>query len=251
MLPPDRRDGVRRQLRRLVRPAWLGTLRRTTPLSDGWGSERGTPLDRAYIEAFIRTHRDDIRGRVLEVGDARYAEQFGTGVTRLDILDLDPSNPRATIVADLPRAGGIADASFDCIIATQVLQYVFDVRAAVDHLARILAPGGVLLVTVPGISRIGPEDLSTDQWRFTTVSCRALFEPAFGSDRLTIRSAGNVLAAIAFLAGMAREELSARELSVADPHFPVIVSVRALGPRTVPHEADRDGPVAAHPGPSR
>ena len=42
----------------------LGTIRRTTPLSDHWGRERGTPVDRYYIERFLAAERDVIRGRV-------------------------------------------------------------------------------------------------------------------------------------------------------------------------------------------
>ena len=59
-------------------------------------------------------------------------------------------NPQATIVADLTDAPHIPDDTFDCAIVTQTLQFVYDVRAAFATLHRILAPGGVLLATVPG-----------------------------------------------------------------------------------------------------
>src|SRR4029453_14668409 len=55
------------RLRRLVRPAWLGTLRRTRPLSNDFGYDRGTPVDRYYIERFLARHQSDVKGRVLEV----------------------------------------------------------------------------------------------------------------------------------------------------------------------------------------
>ncbi len=223
----ERRASLRRRLRRLRRPAWLGTLRRTRPLSEGWGSDRGSPVDRAYIEAFLGNHRADIRGRVLEIGDTRYTDQFGSDVTSREVLDVVAGNSRATIVADLADAGAIPEGSFDCVIATQVLQYVYDAPGAVTHLERMLAPGGVVLATVPGISRIGPEDLATDHWRFTPNSCRRMFDAAFGPGGVTVSSYGNVLSAIAFLEGMAREELSAAEVSVVDPFYPVIVAVRA------------------------
>ena len=47
---------------------------------------------------------------------------------------------------------------FDCAIVTQTLQFVYDVRAALATLHRILAPGGVLLATVPGITKISPPE---------------------------------------------------------------------------------------------
>ena len=34
----------RHRLHRLLRPAWLGTLRRLTPLSQQWGADRGTTV---------------------------------------------------------------------------------------------------------------------------------------------------------------------------------------------------------------
>jgi hypothetical protein len=43
-----------------------------------------------------------------------------------------------------------------------------------------------------------------------------------------VRARGNVLTAIAFLIGMATEELSTRELEHDDPFFPMLVTVRAV-----------------------
>src|SRR5690606_28448862 len=91
-IPPEYRKPMSQRLRRLVRPAWLGTLRRTTPLSDRFGSDRGTPVDRYYIENFLEEHRQDIRGRVLEVKDSDYTDRYGTAVERREVLDIDPAN---------------------------------------------------------------------------------------------------------------------------------------------------------------
>jgi len=223
------RQLLRQRLHRLRRPAWLGTLRRLTPLSKEWGFDRGTPVDRHYIERFLAEHAADIRGRVLEVKDSTYTNRFGTAVTRRDVLDINASNPLATIVADLSTAVDVPSASFDCILLTQTLQFIFDTPAALAHTCRLLRPGGVLLATVPGISRIAPRyGLKTDYWRFTPASCTALFEKAFGAEQVQVRACGNVLTSIAFLTGMAREELSARELDASDGDFPLILTIRAV-----------------------
>jgi hypothetical protein len=55
-----------------------------------------------------------------------------------------------------------------------------------------------------------------------------LFGDIFGAEQVTVQSYGNVLTAIAFLTGMAHEELSTRELETRDPHFPVLVAIRAV-----------------------
>jgi SAM-dependent methyltransferase len=223
----EQRANLRRWLRRLARPAWLGTLRRTAPLSDAWGYDRGIPVDRHYIERFLESHRNDIHGRVLEVGDRHYCGRFGEGVSACDVLDIDPSNPLATIVADLAQAETIPDDQFDCVILTQVLQFVFDARAAITHAHRILRPGGVLLATVPSVSRIDRALATSDFWRFTRASCTTVFGSAFGPAQVEVRAQGNVLADIAFLTGMAAEELGRRELDICDEFFPLIITVRA------------------------
>jgi SAM-dependent methyltransferase len=219
----------RKRLRRLARPAWLGTIRRTTPLSDRFGYDRGTPVDRYYIERFLEEYRRDIHGRVLEIKDSGYTDRFGTGVERRDVLDVDAANRSATIITDLAAAASIPSDTFDCFILTQTLQLIYDTRAAIFHARRILRPDGVLLVTVPTVSRVVPEcGLKTDYWRFTVASCSSLFREVFGAKGVSIRSHGNVLSAIAFLTGMAREELSRRELDTNDAYFPVIIAVRAI-----------------------
>jgi len=218
---------VVRRLRRLARPARLGNIRRTTPLSAVYGFDRGTPIDRYYAELFLKEHRGDIRGCVLEIGESRYADRFGGAIERLDILDIDPANARATIVADLTAADEIPSNSFDCFVFTFALQYMYDVRAALSHAHCILLPGGVLLLIMPGLTRLDPYG-SPDYWRFTPASCATLMEGIFGAENVEVRPYGNVLSCVAALMGMASQELSRREIETQDEHFPLIIAVRAV-----------------------
>lgn len=48
----------------------------------------------------------------------------------------------------------------------------------------------------------------------------------FPLEGISIRSYGNVLAAIASLTGMAFEELSSRELTKSDEYFPLLIAAR-------------------------
>lgn len=225
----SRRDQLLKRYRRVFRPALLGTLRRTTPLSTRWGWDRGTPIDRYYIEAFLREHARDIRGDVLEVKDNRCTREFGSAVRNSHILDIDASNPHATIVADLSAADVIPSETFDCVILTQTLQYIYDVTAAIGHTRRILKDEGVLLATVPAVSRMaGTSGHLMDYWRFTVLSCSRLFGDAFGSASVEVRGVGNVLTSIAFLSGMAFEELRRKELDFCDEAFPLLVTIRAV-----------------------
>jgi SAM-dependent methyltransferase len=130
------------------------------PVSRVFGFDRGKPVDRWYIERFLAEHAADVRGRVLEVAESTYTGWYGGGdVTRSDVLYASAENPDATVVGDLTTGDGIAEAAFDCFICTQTLQVIYDVRAAVAGTRRLLAPGGVLLASLPGISQISREDM--------------------------------------------------------------------------------------------
>jgi SAM-dependent methyltransferase len=212
------------------RPPNLGDLRRTTPVDPNWGFERGTPIDRFYVEEFIRAHAEDIRGRVLEIAAPDYTNRFGRDVEKIDVLMATEGNPQATIVADLTDARHIPDGTFDCAIVTQTLQFVYDVRAAFATLQRILAPEGVLLVTVPGLTKISPpeDDVFGEWWHFTARSARRLSAEAFGETNVEVRTYGNVLTAAGFLYGLAATDLTLEELETHDRLYEVTIGVRAV-----------------------
>ena len=217
-----------RPLQRLRHP-FFGWSRSMRPLSTEWGFDRGTPIDRYYIEQFLDANASDVRGRTLEVKSADYTRRFARGVTQEDILDIDAHNPEATIISDLAVGDGIPEGAFDCFILTQTLHIIYDVRAAIVQSHRLLKPGGVLLVTAPVMSRIIPRyGLECDYWRFTALSCRRLFGDVFGAENVTVLTFGNVLAGVAFLRGAAMEEVPRHKLDVNDPYFPLVVTVRAV-----------------------
>jgi SAM-dependent methyltransferase len=213
----------------------LGSLRRTTPISNQFGLDRGQPVDRYYIEDFLRRHGEAsgvVRGRVLEIEKPRYARQFGdrARVERIDVLDIDPDNQDATVVTDLADAPDLPSNAFDCVICTQTLNLIYDLRAAVRTLHRVLKPGGTALVTIPGIAQIFHPfgELSWDCWRVTNMSAKQLFGEAFQPADVTVEIFGNVLSAAAFLYGLAADELTPSELDVRDSDYQLIIGVKAV-----------------------
>jgi len=211
----------------------FGSLRRITPISQSFGLDRGLCIDRYYIEHFLGQCSGDIKGEVLEVGDDVYTVRFGgERVTKSDVLHVTEDNARATIVADLTQAERIPSDAYDCIVLTQTLQFIYDVRKAIQTLYRILKPNGVLLVTLSGVNRISRYDMDRwgEYWRFTTLSASRLFEEFFPPTRVTVQAYGNVLAAVAFLHGLAATELRQEELNYCDPDYDILIAVRVLKP---------------------
>ena len=208
----------------------FGDLRRLTPISSDWGFDRGTPVDRFYIDRFMLSCAEDVRGRVLEIANPEMTLRYGgSRVSRSDVLHPVAAPPPVTLVGDLATGDGLPVGAFDCAIVTQTLLLVYDVHAAVRTLARILAPGGVALVTIPGITKISREDMDAwgQYWSFTSASTRRMFEEAFGPDSVRVEAFGNVLAATAFLHGIAAEELTEEELLHRDRDFETLIAVRA------------------------
>jgi SAM-dependent methyltransferase len=206
-------------------------LRSVKPYRPAFGWFRGKCIDRVYIEQFLSCNAPDIRGRCVEIGENQYMDRFGASqITRADVLDVI-SRPGVTISADLTDAPAIPSNSYDCIICTQVLMCIYDVRSAVQTIFRILCPGGVALVTVAGISQIAPPTMMAEGgefWRFTRSSAERLFADAFGTENITVESHGNVLAATGFLHGLVAAELTTEELAYNDPDYPLTITVRAV-----------------------
>jgi hypothetical protein len=95
-----------------------------------------------------------------------------------------------------------------------------------------LKPGGVALITVPGISKVSRYDMERWRyyWSFTTGSIEKLLSELFPRDHLQIEVYGNVLTSIAFLHGLATQELSKKELDYCDPDYQLLITVRAVRP---------------------
>jgi len=178
-------------------------------------------------------HQADVQGRVLEIAGRDYTKKFGVGRTiQSDVLHAEMGNPEATLVGDLATGAGIPRSAFDCILLTQTLPFLYDLKNTIVHIRDALRPRGVALVTVPGISQISRYDMDRwgDYWRFTDASARRLFADVFKAENVTVTTYGNVLAACAFLQGLAAHELRGEELDHHDPDYQVIIGIRAIRP---------------------
>lgn len=230
LVPYARAAFHRTQRLSALRPIRWGSFRRREPIGSEWGRGRGKPVDRHYIEAFLVSRRSTITGQVLEVKEDLYTTRFGHEVVSIDILDIDPRNPRVTVLADLGAPHSLPIARFDCIIVTQTLQFVGDIEQAFTSLYGALRPGGSLLVTAPSISRLEPSLADVERWRFLPVGLAAMLHSCCPDAEVTVEGHGNQTVAIAFLLGLATRDMRPAELEDNDPLCPLIVTAAVRRP---------------------
>ncbi len=206
----------------------FGDLERTEPFSTEFGFDRGKPVDRRYVEAFLSEHSCDICGRVLEIGDNAYTLRFGASrVVKSEVLNRYEGHPSTTFIGDLSDGATLPSDAFDCIVLTQTLHLLFDMPAAIETLWRVLKPGGVLLVTVPWVSPIDRGEWGDSWfWSLTPAALQRLLAEQFGDAGVVTSHYGNAYAGTGFLFGLAEQELKAELLDVHDPYCPVIVAAR-------------------------
>jgi len=209
----------------------FGDFKNTKPIGRDYGMARGNPIDRYYIENFLKKNSESIKGRVLEIGDNYYTTTFGgQQVLKSDVLHLNNSNQKATIIGDLSDLPQVEDNTFDCIILTQTLQFIFDCRKALDTCRRILKPGGTLLLTVPSIAPLDDREWgSLYYWSFTDKGILKLFQEVFhDSSSIEVAHFGNVFTSTAFLQGLCLADVPKEKLEFNDPFIQMIVAGKAI-----------------------
>lgn len=198
------------------------------PYSRYFGMEQGTPIDRYYIEQFLSKYQDDISGIVMEVADDTYIKKFGgKKVSEKIILHVNGVGDNV-LKGNFETKEGLHDEMVDCLVCTQTLQYIYDVRRAVRNIYDILRPGGVALITVPGIKSISQVDQAEfgEYWSFTRETLSRLCEECTDSKYFSVEVYGNVKSTIGYLYGICEEDLTEEDLDYEDPQYPFLVCAR-------------------------
>jgi hypothetical protein len=220
---------MKKILRRFFgKPNWYN-LRSIKPVSKVFGLDRGTPIDRVYIEDFLGKNSKSITGCTLEIADDYFSKKFGVNVENYEILHTTSGNTNATIIGDLTDVTTLPENKIDCFICTQTLNFIYDFKSAIRGAWYVLKQNGVMLATVPGISQISEYDMVRwgDYWRYTTLSIKKSFEEVFGKENVEVDFYGNVLASIAFLEGISAEELTKEELFFKDENYQLTIVIKA------------------------
>lgn len=216
--PVGRSGGIHTRPPTLAR---LNAWRKRSRLNPYW-------LDWKHVRASVEALAPKARGRLLDVGVAErpHADLFEPYVERYVGLDYPPSlinlQPelwnilhRAKQVVDVFGDGNrlpFRDAAFDTVLCTEVLEHLPSPERCIAEIARVLAPGGRLLLTVPFCQPL--HQLPSDYYRFAPASLATMFEEA-GLETESIVARGNYASALGALTAQflmrafgARERLS-------------------------------------------
>ena len=232
------RDGKEKRIR--DEEGWRGLLREmyrktyplidavssmnTEPISRQFGTERGVPVDRQYIEIFLKDNQKYITGDVLEVEDAFYTEKYGTNITKSYVMDVSSTASGITFNANLETGEGVREGVADCFILTQTLMYVFDLASVVKNIYRLLKSGGVALITCSGISQNSRRCMDDYGciFNFNADALRRMFNDRAHFEIIDAGSYGNVKTVTAHIAGLCVEDLNDDDFVYNDKYYPLI-----------------------------
>lgn len=209
---------------------WMKDLNRTTPLNRNFGAERGGAVDDYYIAEFLTENKNCIKGDVLESPNSSYAQTFGGGRINSDKIGWNNAEDRLVIIPESQATAPAQSPQYDSILLIQFLHRVYDYEDTLRFCFQSLKKGGVLLLTVPGVSTAGHGNGSDKgpYWNFTGNVINRLLAEYFDPSAIQVHTYGNVLAAASLLYGMGKPELTRQELSANDPNYQIVITAKVI-----------------------
>lgn len=173
---------------------WLRTNREKIEQDLSRSPERWdfSPAFLAQYRVLLPLIHRHVAGKTIDLGCGTmpFTDLLASRASTYHTLDLHPRSKEVTYVGDIQNMSMIPDGSYDSALSLEVLEHVQDPWQAVGEIHRILRPGGILIVSVPHLSRLHEEP--HDYFRFTVYGLRHLLETS-GFEVMEIRRKGGLI----------------------------------------------------------
>ncbi len=206
------------------------SLMNLLPVSKTYGADRGGSIVRYYIDDYLSENQQAIKGDILEIGDDHYTKRFMKTGDKSFVMKFAPTvqDSDYCFSGNLINGDGFNDRKFDCIIMTQVLNFVENIEKTPEIVINALKPGGCALITVSGITPICRADMEDygQYWCFTDRSIKNMFERS--DVECSVITYGNLKSSCLFLAGMGCDDISREELDYRDVDYQLVIAVKIM-----------------------
>lgn len=137
-----------------------------------------SPIYYGQYQVTLPLMRQFVKGRLLDLGcgDLPFQDELKDRVSCYHTLDLFPRRSELTYVCDVQDMNIVPGESYDSVVCLEVLEHVPDPFRAAREIYRVMAPGGILILSVPHLSRLHEEP--HDYYRYTRYGLNHLLEQA-------------------------------------------------------------------------
>ncbi len=151
----------------------------------------GFSLRRHYVDDFHFRHVPDLPpgSLVLDLAGNRLSKRGFFDIERYDlsVLYANLSSAKRPDVQASAESLPFRETAFDAVICSEMLEHVIDPKSVLEEIQRILKPNGILLISVPFLSRIHGDPY--DYGRYTDFYWQETLE-SIGFDGITVEKQG-------------------------------------------------------------
>jgi SAM-dependent methyltransferase len=120
-------------------------------------------LPSATLQSFVEAHLPVVPARILEVGCGQGDLARALAGSGHDVIAIDPDAPKGELFQCVSLQEFRAGETFDAVVASRSLHHIPDLPASVAKIARLLRPGGRLILDEHSYDLL---DDKTARWYF-------------------------------------------------------------------------------------